>query len=137
MPRPRGRPTDLELEILKALWEHGPATVRTVLETIAPHRRVGYTTVLKMLQIMEEKELVRCDRSERAHLYQARESRGATLRTLAGDLLERAFDGSMQQLVLHALDRRHTSAAEVAELRSLLDEIEGRYSREPNRTPDR
>ena len=129
MSRARGRPTDLELEILKALWEHGPATVRTVLEAIVPQRRVGYTTVLKMLQIMEEKGLVRCDRGQRAHLYQARESRRTTLRRLAGDLLDRAFDGSMQQLVLHALDRRRASAAEVAELRSLLDEIEGRNSR--------
>jgi len=124
MAKASGRPTELELEILKALWERGPSTVRQVLDTITPHRLVGYTTVLKMLQIMEEKGLVECDRGQRAHIYRARQSRRATLGKMAGDVLDRVFDGSMPQLVLHALDRRKTTTEELAELRRLLDELE-------------
>ena len=136
MARRRGRPTELELEILKVLWERGPSTVRDVLEVLAARRRVGYTTVLKMLQIMEEKGLALCDRAQRAHVYRARETRRATLGQLAGDVLERVFDGSMPQLVLHALDRKKTTAQELADLRRLLDEIE-RSERHGRRNADR
>lgn len=122
MPR-AVRPTDLELEILKVLWERGPSTVREVQERLSPRRRAGYTTVLKMLQIMTEKGLVLRDERGRAHIYRSRESRRAVLGRLAKDLLERAFDGSAQQLMLHALDRRATDPEEVAELRRLLDEL--------------
>jgi predicted transcriptional regulator len=117
------RPTDLELKILKVLWERGPSTVREVQEQLGPRRRAGYTTVLKMLQIMAEKGLVLRDESGRAHIYRSRESRRAVLGRLAKDLLERAFDGSAQQLMLHALDRRTADPEEVAELRRLLDEL--------------
>jgi len=136
MARKRGRPTELELEILKVLWERGPSTVRDVLEVLAARRRVGYTTVLKMLQIMEEKHLALCDRTARAHVYRARATRRATLGRLAGDVLERVFDGSMPQLVLHALDRKRTDARELADLRRLLDEIE-RSERHGHRKADR
>jgi BlaI family penicillinase repressor len=124
MAKVSGRPTELELEILKTLWERGPSTVREVLETLVESRRVGYTTALKMLQIMEGKGLVECDRTARAHVYRARQTRRATLAKLAGDVLERVFDGSMPQLVLHALDRKQTTPQELADLRRLLDEVE-------------
>jgi predicted transcriptional regulator len=125
MPRPPAqRPTDLELEILKALWGRGPSTVREVMQTLAQQRPVGYTTVLKMLQIMTEKGLVVRDERQRAHVYRPRESRGKVARRLAGDLLERAFDGSTRQLLLHALEYKKATPAELAEIRRLLDEFE-------------
>jgi len=127
MPRPTARrPTDLELEILKALWRRGPSTVREVMQTLAQQRPVGYTTVLKMLQIMTEKGLVVRDERQRAHVYRPRESRGKVARRLAGDLLERAFDGSTRQLLLHALEYKKATPAELAEMRRLLDEFERR-----------
>ena len=120
-----GRPTDLELEILKVLWDEGPSTVREVREALSRGRRVGYTTVLKMLQIMAGKGLVVCDRSQRAHIYGPRESRARVVGRLAGDLLDRVFDGSTSQLVLHALEHKKAKPEELAEIRRLLDEIEG------------
>ena len=83
MRRKAKRPTDLELRVLKALWERGPSTVRQVWEALAGERPIGYTTALKMLQIMEEKGLVTRDKSQRAHVYQAKEGRRATLGRLA------------------------------------------------------
>jgi predicted transcriptional regulator len=128
MPRPTSvRPTDLELEILKVLWTHGSSTVREVMDALAPRRRrIGYTTVLKMLQIMREKGLVLRDEKQRAHIYRPRESRRAVARRLAGDLLERAFDGSTRQLLLHALEYKKARPEELAEIRRLLDELERR-----------
>ena len=125
MPRPPAqRPTDLELEILKALWGRGPSTVREVMQTLAQQRPVGYTTVLKMLQIMTAKGLVTRDERQRAHVYRPRETRSKVARRLAGDLLERAFDGSTRQLLLHALEYKKATPAELAEMRRLLDEFE-------------
>lgn len=128
MPRPTSvRPTDLELEILKVLWTQGSSTVREVMDALAPRRRrIGYTTVLKMLQIMHEKGLVLRDEKQRAHIYRPRESRRAVARRLAGDLLERAFDGSTRQLLLHALEYKRAKPEELAEIRRLLDELERR-----------
>jgi len=124
--RATGRPTDQELEILKVLWGLGPSTVRSVWEAMRGSRRVGYTTTLKMLQIMTDKGLVVRDDSQRAHVYRPRQSRAMVARKLAGDLVERVFDGSTPQLVLHALSRKKASAEELAEVRKLLDEIERR-----------
>ena len=118
------RPTNLELEILKVLWQEGPSTVRHVREVMARERQLGYTTVLKMLQIMTEKGLVECDRSERAHVYSPRESRCVVRRRLVGDLLERAFDGSAAQLMLHALEQKKAKPEELAEIRRVLGKIE-------------
>lgn len=128
MPRPTSvRPTDLELEILKVLWTQGSSTVREVMDALAPRRRrIGYTTVLKMLQIMHEKGLVLRDEKQRAHIYRPRQSRRAVARRLAGDLLERAFDGSTRQLLLHALEYKKARPEELAEIRRLLDELERR-----------
>ncbi len=122
--RGKGRPTDLELESLKVLWERGPGTVREVLDMLNRKRHAGYTTVLKMLQIMTEKELVVCDKRRRPHVYRPRRSQRVTLREIAGDVLERAFDGSPSQLLLHALDRKKATAEELAELTRLLDKLE-------------
>src|SRR5581483_4799001 len=118
------RPTDSELEILTVLWERGPSTVRDVHERIAARRPTQYTTVLKFMQIMAEKGLVRRDEKQRAHVYEAMRPREATQRQLAGDLLQRAFGGSAKSLVMGALAVRKASREELAEIRKLLDEYE-------------
>jgi BlaI family transcriptional regulator, penicillinase repressor len=121
----RPRPTDGELEILRVIWERGASTVRQVHETLEARRSAGYTTVLKLLQIMTEKGLVRRDESERAHIYEARVPREETERQLVGDLLEKAFSGSASALVMRALSSKKTSPEELARIRRLLDEMEG------------
>ena len=118
----RPRPTPAELEILRALWRLGPSTVREVHESLP--RETGYTTVLKLLQIMADKGLVTRDESTRAHVYSARAPEAETQRQLVRDLLDRAFGGSASKLVMHALSRK-TSAEEIARIRRMLDDIEG------------
>lgn len=119
------RPTDAELSILRVLWRGGPATVREVFEELRRAQDTGYTTVLKMLQIMTEKGLVKRDESERSHVYRAACPEQAVQRQLVGHLLERAFGGSAQKLVLQALAAKKSSPKELAEIRKLLDELEG------------
>jgi len=123
--RKKTRPTDGELEILRILWERGESTVREVHEVLDARHPTGYTTVLKLLQIMTEKGLVRRDASERAHVYQARIPREDTEKQLVGDLLERAFAGSASSLVMRALSSKRTSPEDLARIRKYLDEIEG------------
>jgi len=123
-PKPTTRPTDAELEILTVLWSRGPITVREVHETIAARKPTQYTTVLKMLQIMAEKGLVRRDEQQRAHIYEAANPREWTQQQLAGDLLQRAFNGSARSLMVGALSARKASKNELAELRKLLDDCE-------------
>ncbi|HXA49518.1 MAG TPA: BlaI/MecI/CopY family transcriptional regulator [Candidatus Acidoferrum sp.] len=118
------RPTDAELEILTVLWSRGPSTVRDVVEVIAKRRPAQYTTILKLMQIMAEKRLVRRDEKERAHVYEASRPREWTQRQLAGDLLERAFGGSASEMMVGALAARKASKKELAEIRRLLDQIE-------------
>jgi BlaI family transcriptional regulator, penicillinase repressor len=118
------RPTDAELEILTVLWSRGPSTVREVHEIITQRRPAQYTTVLKLLQIMSEKGLVRRDEKQRAHVYQASRPREWTQEQLAGDLLQRAFSGSARSLILGVLSARRTSKRELAEIRKVLDEYE-------------
>ena len=120
------RPTDAELEILTVLWSRGPSTVRAVHEAIVERRPAQYTTVLKQLQIMDEKGLVKRDESERAHVYVAAQPRESTQAQLAGDLLQRAFAGSAASLLLGALSAKKPSKKELAELRKFLDEFEGK-----------
>jgi len=120
------RPTDVELEILKVLWERGPSTVREVRETILRQRRVAHTTVLTMLQIMAGKGLVESDRSRRAHVYRAREGRPTVVRRFAHDLLNRVFEGSTPELVLYALQSKEATAEELREIRRVIDEMERR-----------
>jgi predicted transcriptional regulator len=118
------RPTDAELEILTVLWSRGPSTVREVHEAISKKRTAQYTTVLKLLQIMAEKQLVHRDERQRAHVYDTARPREWTQRQLAGDLLERAFAGSASEMIMGALSARRATKKELAEIRRLLDEIE-------------
>jgi len=122
--KPTPRPTDAELAILRVLWERGPSTVREVHEEVSRERGTGYTTVLKLLQIMFDKGLVTRDESERAHVYQPRHSEEQAQRRLVTDLLDRAFGGSAQKLVMQALTAKKASAEELAEIRKLLDELD-------------
>ena len=124
MPEKMPRPTDAELEILTVLWSRGSSTVREVHEVIAQRKPAQYTTVLKLMQIMAEKGLVRRDEKQRAHVYDASRSREWTQRQLAGDLLERGFFGSAKSLLMGALSARKASKEELAELRQFLDEYE-------------
>jgi BlaI family transcriptional regulator, penicillinase repressor len=116
------RPTDAELEILTVLWSTGPATVREIHSVITRRRPAQYSTVLKFMQIMSEKGLVRRDEKERAHIYKAARPREWTQRQLAGDLLERGFAGSAKALLVGALSARKATKEELAEMRKLLDE---------------
>jgi predicted transcriptional regulator len=119
------RPTDAELEILNVLWQRGASTVREVHQAITRTRpAMGYTTVLKLMQIMAEKKLVRRNESQRAHVYEARLAREQTQRQLIGHLLERAFEGSATKLVMQALSARKASAEELSSIREMLDEFE-------------
>lgn len=122
---PSPRPTDAELAILRVLWERGPSTVRQVFEVLSAERELGYTTVLKMLQIMDEKGLVQRDASDRVHVFSATETQAQTQRSLLDDLLDKAFGGSSLSLVMQALATRRASREELAEIRKLLDQAEG------------
>jgi predicted transcriptional regulator len=122
---PPPRPTPAELEILCVLWQHGPRTVREVQEQLEQERPTGYTTVLKLLQIMTDKGLVRRDESARAHVYAAKAPEETTQKQLVRDLVDRAFGGSASQLVLHALSTRKSSKQELSQIRELLDRLEG------------
>lgn len=125
MKRGLVRPTDTELDILRVLWQRGPSTVREVQETLNGAKPTGYTTVLKMLQIMTDKGLVRRDERQRAHVYEARLAREQTQQQLVTDLLERVFEGSATGLVMHALAaRKKSSEQELAKIRKMLDEFE-------------
>ena len=115
-------PTDAELGILRVLWERGPSTVREVHEVLQDGS--GYTTVLKLMQIMTEKGLVVRDESQRAHVYSAQATQQKTQRQLVTDLVDRAFGGSPAQLAMQALSSKKTSPEELAELRRLLDTLE-------------
>ena len=119
----RRKPTDAELAILRVLWERGPSTVRQIAEVLG--KDTGYTTVLKLLQIMTEKRLVARDESERTHVYEAAYTEDETQRQLVSDLLDRAFGGSAAKLVLQALAARKASPEELAEIRKLLDKRRG------------
>ena len=119
------RPTDGELAILRVLWQRGPSTVRQVHEVLSRARPTGYTTSLKLLQIMTDKGLVRRDESRRTHVYQARLTEEQTQRQLVRDLLERAFGGSAQKLVMQALAAKKASPEELVQIRKLLDELGG------------
>jgi len=119
------RPTQSELEILNVLWDAGPSTVRQVQQTLEARKPTGYTTVLKLLQIMTEKGLVRRDEKERAHRYAPRLPRERTEQQIVADLLDRAFGGSSSRLVMRALSSRKATPEELDRIRALLDEIEG------------
>jgi predicted transcriptional regulator len=118
------KPTEAELAILNVLWVNGCCTVRQVQEALNKARPTGYTTALKLMQIMTDKGLVRRDESRQAHIYEAALSEERTQRQLVGDLLDRAFSGSAARLVVQALSDRKASGEELAQIRQLLDDLE-------------
>jgi len=120
------RPSDGELAILRVLWERGPATVRDVHTELSKDRDLGYTTVLKLMQIMVEKGLVGRDERARSHLYRPLQGEGETQRCMLRDLLQKAFAGSRRDLVLQALEAEPASVQELEDIRRLLDEAKGR-----------
>jgi predicted transcriptional regulator len=129
MPRKEvPRPTGAELAILQVLWQRGPSTVREVTEQLQAERATGYTTTLKLLQIMADKRLVERDESQRSHVYRAAEPRESTQRTLVANLLKTAFGGSAPQLVLQALSTKRATKQELDEIRKLLDILERKES---------
>lgn len=114
-------PTNSELEILNVLWKRGPSTVREVHDEIAARRDVGYTTALKLLQLMAEKGLVRRDESARSHVYEAAVPEKRIKRHIVSEVMERVFDGSAANLVMQALSSRKASKEEIEQIRALLD----------------
>jgi predicted transcriptional regulator len=126
MRRSSNRPTDAELEILRVLWNQGPSTVREIHDILNQTKPTGYTTVLKLTQIMAEKALVRRNevQFQRAHVYEASVPKEQTQRQLVGDLVGRAFDGSAGELVMQALSAKTATPQELEEIRKLLDEYE-------------
>jgi predicted transcriptional regulator len=120
MPRTLPRPTDAELAILRVLWARGPSTVRQVHEALADDRETGYTTTLKLMQIMAEKGLATRDESARTHVYMSSVSEQQTQGQLVADLVDRAFGGSAAALVLRALSTHKPSAEELGEIQRLI-----------------
>jgi predicted transcriptional regulator len=120
-PDPLPRPTEAELELLAVLWEKGPATVRDLHEEIGSRRGIGYTSVLKLLQIMTEKGLVDREEANKAHIYRAAASQEATQNQMLRDMSERLFAGSAAQLALHALAMEPVGDQELEELRNLIE----------------
>ena len=118
------KPTEAELAILNVLWKCGPATVREVHQALKATQSTGYTTTLKLMQLMYGKNLLLRDDSHRSHVYSANVAAEEIQRDLVGDLIDRAFDGSATRLVMRALSERPTSQSELESIRHLLDELE-------------
>ena len=116
-------PTDAELAILGVLWRRGPSTVREVHDALSPTQGTGYTTVLKLMQLMAQKGLVSRDESQRSHVYRAANAEAQTQKRLVGDLMEKAFAGSAAQLVMRALSVKRASKDELEAIRHMLDEL--------------
>ena len=125
MNQPPHKPTASELEILRVLWNRGPSTVREVHESLSEKKDLGYTTVLKLLQIMTTKGTVRRNETQRAHVYEACLPADQTKRQIAGDMLQRVFEGSASQLLMHALAGHRASTQEIEQLRQILDTYKG------------
>jgi BlaI family penicillinase repressor len=138
MPRTHlPRPTGAELEILRVLWDQGPCTVREVCTTLRRRREIGYTTVLKFMQIMAAKGLVERDETARAHVYKARVAREQTQRQLVGYLLDRAFGGSAAKLMMQALSGRKASTEEIAQMRQMLTDFEKASEKGSEKGPEK
>jgi BlaI family penicillinase repressor len=130
------KPTESELEILQVLWQHGPATVRTVNEQLSKSREVGYTTTLKIMQLMLEKGLVQRDDEGRSHIYRAAVREQDTQGLLLDRFVEATFGGSALKLVMQALGHRRTSPDELAQIRRLLNDIEIQNANQLTPNPD-
>ena len=123
-PSQKPKPTASELAILRVLWHRGPSTVREIREALADEREMGYTTVLKFVQIMHEKGLVKRDDAGKTHVFSAALAAEKMQRRLVGDFLDKVFSGSVSQLVMHALGSKKTTPEEVRAIRALLDKID-------------
>ncbi|HEX7121409.1 MAG TPA: BlaI/MecI/CopY family transcriptional regulator [Gemmatimonadaceae bacterium] len=123
MSRSASVPTNGELELLRILWRRGPQTVREIHDVVRRERDVGYTTVLKTLQVMTEKGLVRRDESRRSHVYSAALGEARVKRRLVADLLARVFDGSAEGLVMQALSTKRANPDELRRIRQLVDSL--------------
>jgi BlaI family transcriptional regulator, penicillinase repressor len=119
------RPTKVELSILRVLWEKGPGTVREIQARLSVTKETGYTTALKMLQIMTEKGLVERDESVRPQIYRAKFSQEKTQKQLLQDLVQRAFGGSVKALVMQAISTKRSSPEDLEAIEKLLDRFEG------------
>ena len=118
------RPTDSELEILHVLWKHGPRTVRQVNDELGQHRDIGYTTTLKLMQIMHEKGLLTRSEEARSHVYTAALGEQEAQETMIDRFLETTFRGSASQLVMQVLGRQKASAGEIDEIKKLLNNLD-------------
>jgi len=119
------KPTEAELEILQVLWEHGPSTVRFVNDLLSKQKNVGYTTTLKIMQIMADKQLLNRDTTGKTHIYKVAISQQKTQQQLINKLMASAFGGSAMKLVMQALGNKKSTAAELNEIRAFLDQLEG------------
>jgi predicted transcriptional regulator len=119
------KPTDSELEILQHLWAHGPSTVRDVNDALNKEKEVGYTTTLKLMQIMAEKGLVHRTLDGKTHIYEAAVTQENTQQLMLDRVMNSVFGGSMSRLVMQALGGTHATAAELAQIREMLDKLEG------------
>ncbi|MCF8283073.1 MAG: BlaI/MecI/CopY family transcriptional regulator [Bacteroidales bacterium] len=118
------KPTDSELEILQVLWENGQSSVRFVNDQLAERREVGYTTTLKLMQIMHEKGLVQRNTDARSHIYEAAQERDATQRNLLGTFVDNVFSGSAMDLVMQALGNHKASKDELDQIKALIEKME-------------
>ena len=119
------KPTESELEILQVLWQNGPSTVRFIHDELSKNKDVGYTTTLKLMQIMAEKEMLKTDKSSRSHIYYPAIEEEKTQQQLLNRFLDAAFRGSASKLVMQALGNGTTTKEELNEIRNLLDKLEG------------
>ena len=117
------KPTESELEILQLLWEHGPSTVRFINDELSKNKETGYTTTLKLMQIMHEKGMVQRDEAGRSHVYKAAISESVTQNQLLDRFLETTFRGSALKMVMQALGNKKTSEQDLNEIRNLLDNL--------------
>ncbi len=120
-----GQPTEVELQILRILWELGPSPVREIHARLQTEKETNYSTTVKMLSIMLDKGLVKRDENAQPHIYRPVQSREKTGQRMVSDLIEKVYDGAAMSLVLQALAHSKATPAELAEVRRLLDELEG------------
>lgn len=131
MPKDKTRPTESELQILAVLWDRGPSTVREVYQHLGGQS--GYTTVLKFMQLMTEKGLLARQKKGKLHVYRPAVPAEKMQKNLVGDLMEKAFGGSLAKLMVAALSSERTSAEELGEIRKIIDELDARGGGEPNK----
>ncbi len=120
----KNTPTESELEILQILWQHGASSVRTVNEILNENREVGYTTTLKIMQIMTDKGMVIRDTGQRTHIYEAVAQENDTQKTLLDSFVEKTYRGSTMRLIMQALGQQETNSKELEELKKIIDQLE-------------